>query len=231
MSVRQPDTPPTAHGARRRKCWAFAAMLLAVGLGWWTVVEPYRKTQAVRSVLERHGAVFTTSVRGPEWLQLLNAGGALESIVEIQMRGMPPSVLPEDHFEGGLRHLQRLLIFETDLSGRDIELLQPLPDLQLVSLSGGRVDEQTLDELASLTSLQGLYLHQTNIDDNGLAKLAALKGLETLAVTDAAITDAGLLTLHSLGRLQTLNLGHTQVTDEGVKRFQQAVPDCHVFYK
>jgi hypothetical protein len=230
MSVGEPDTTPAAHRARRRMGWAIAAVLLAVGLGWWTVVEPYRKKQAARSVLERHGAVFTTSVRGPEWLQLLNAGGVLESIVEIQLRGTPPSALPEDHFEGGLRHLQRVLIFETDLAGADIERLQRLPDLQLVSLSGGRVDEQALDEMTSLTSLQGLYLHQTNIDDNALAKLVELEELETLALTDAVITDAGLLRLHSLGRLQTLNLGHTQVSEEGVKRFQ-AVPDCHVFYK
>jgi hypothetical protein len=223
--------PSAVSRGRRRVYWSVAAVLLASGVGWWVVVEPYRDTRSALAVLERHGAVVTTAVRDPEWLQLINVGGVLESIVEIQLRGTPPSALPEEHFTSGLRHLQRVLVFETDLTAADIQQLRRLSDLQMVSISGGRLDEQALEELTSLASLQGLYLHQTNVDDAQLAALTKLRGLQTLAVTDAAITDAGLQMLHALGRLQTLNLGHTQVTDEGVKQFQQAVPDCDVFYR
>lgn len=223
--------PPAAPRGRRRIYWAVAAVLLAAGVGWWAIVEPYRETRSALAVLERQGAVVTTAVRGPEWLQLINVGSVLESIVEIQLRGTPPSTLPDEHLVGGLRHLQRVLIFETELTAPDIERLRRLPGLQMVSISGGRLDEQALEELTSVASLQGLYLHQTNIEDAQLAALANLQGLQTLAVTDAKITDDGLKKLHAMGRLRTLNLGHTQVTDEGVRRFKQAVPECDVFYR
>lgn len=231
MTDTRSETMPAPPRRRRRIYWAVAAVLLAVGVGWWAVVNPYRDTRSALAMLEPHGAVVTKAVRGPEWLQLINVGGVLESIVEIQLRGTSPSALPDEHFTGGLRHLQRVLIFETELAGPDIERLRRLPDLQMISFSGGRLDEQALEELTSVASLQGLYLHQTNIEDAHLAALAKLQGLQTLAVTDAEITDAGLRMLHTLDRLRTLNLGHTQVTDEGVKQFQQAVPECDVFYR
>jgi hypothetical protein len=231
MSIK--PTPPAKPPRRsRRRLWFAAVVGLVAGAAFWLAVwKPYRVMQAAVVELNQQNVAVTTEGRGPDWLLLLNVGGLLDRIVEIQLRGTNLAGLRQQHFSESLSRLERVLVFDADLTRDDVALLRQLPNLQLLSVSNGRLNEDAVDELASLESLQGLFLHKTNIRDADLDKLARLRGLETLSVTDAAVTDNGLTPLRSLLRLKTLNLGHTQVTDAGVETFQTAVPECTVFYK
>lgn len=226
-------TPPAKPPRRsRRRLWSAAVVGLVAGVAFWLAVwKPYRSMQAAVVELNQQNVAVTTEVRGPDWLHLLNVGGLLDKIVEIQLRGTNLAGLREQHFSEGLSRLERVLVFDADLTQEDVALLRQLPNLQLLSVSNGKLNEDAVDVLASLESLRGLFLHKTNMCDADLEKLARLRGLETLSVTDAAITDDGLAQLRSLLRLKTLNLGHTQVTDVGVEKFQAAIPECTVFYK
>jgi len=57
-----------------------------------------------------------------------------------------------------------------------------------------------------------------------------LTSLERLSITFSYITDAGLEHLSGLANLEYLSIVGTDVTDEGVKKLQQALPNCEIYY-
>ncbi|MCI0462651.1 MAG: hypothetical protein L0Z62_37355, partial [Gemmataceae bacterium] len=61
-----------------------------------------------------------------------------------------------------------------------------------LDLSGSKVTDAGLKELAALKHLQWLDLDQTKVTDAGLKELAALKQLQTLSLSRTKVTDAGL---------------------------------------
>jgi hypothetical protein len=70
----------------------------------------------------------------------------------------------------------------------------------------------------------------TKINDAGLRHLKPLSKLRRLELNGTNITDAGLVYLKRLSQLETLDLWETQVTDDGVKKLQQALPKCKIYY-
>ena len=97
-----------------------------------------------------------------------------------------------------------------------------------VRLSGTKVTDAGLKELAALTKLTRLFLFKTPVTDAGLKELAPLKALTKLDLDDTKVTDAGLKELATLTNLTNLFLTNTQVTDEGVKELQKALPKCKI---
>ena len=61
-----------------------------------------------------------------------------------------------------------------------------------ISLSGTKVTDAGLKELAAFRSLQALDLGSTQVTDAGLRELTALQSLQALALGGTRITDAGL---------------------------------------
>jgi len=97
-----------------------------------------------------------------------------------------------------------------------------------VYLTGPRVTDAGLKELAALKTLQTLDLWGTKVTDVGLKELATLKTLQTLDLSDTQVTDVGLKELAALKTLQTLDLSGTQVTDMGKAELRKALPNCRV---
>jgi hypothetical protein len=51
-----------------------------------------------------------------------------------------------------------------------------------------------------------------------------------LSLNGTQVTDAGMEHLRGLTQLNFLAIKDTPVTDDGVKKYQQALPNCRVYY-
>lgn len=206
---------------------AIAVPCLFVSLLIW---RDYRQTQAMIADLKGQGATVATAITGPEWLQLLNFGGAFERIVEIQRSGSL-DVLERPDVTSSLGSLERVFVFDCPLKAADGPLLTRFPRLRLVAVTNGTANSEVLAPLVAVTTLKELYLQNCGTADPDLKIIAQMSGLEALAITDSPITDEGLAQLHGLKRLHRLNLAHTGVTAAGVAQLKAALPDCTVFHE
>jgi MYXO-CTERM domain-containing protein len=96
--------------------------------------------------------------------------------------------------------------------------------LQTLDLSGTKVTDVELKDLAELKNVQLLDLSHTPVTDAGLKDLAGLENLQSLDLSSTNITDAGLMHLKRLKKLWWLSLRNTQVTDAGIKALKEALP-------
>src|SRR2546430_16028974 len=105
---------------------------------------------------------------------------------------------------------------------------------ELMSLDLGRtqVTGKGIESLAPLPLLERLSLWQAKkVDDSAAAAIAALKNLKTLDVSETSIGDAGLEKLRALAGLRGLYLTGSHVTAAGVEAFRKERPECRVFWK
>jgi hypothetical protein len=116
----------------------------------------------------------------------------------------------------------------TKVTDAEMKDLADLKQLQTLDLRNTSVTDAGLKDLATLTELRALYLIGTNITNAGLKEVATLKKLEKLYVVGAKVTDAGLKSLVNLKQLQELNLSGTMVTGAGERELQKALPACQV---
>jgi Leucine-rich repeat (LRR) protein len=160
---------------------------------------------------------------GPVWLRRLLGNDFFNDSVNALLFGDT-----EMEWLEGLPNLQLLSLGGNTMTDAGLRHLDGLTQLRLLSLGFTRVSDAGLQHLERLTRLQVLSLSETNITDSGLQHLRGLTRLETLYLEHTQITDTGLETLKRLTRLQHLELGSTKVTDEGVKHLQQALPKCEI---
>ena len=73
-------------------------------------------------------------------------------------------------------------------------------------------------------------LSETLITDAGLDHIKGLAVLQDLDLANTKVTDASLEHLKGLTNLKNLDLRGTTVTDVGVKKFDQALPKCRIWY-
>lgn len=106
----------------------------------------------------------------------------------------------------------------TELGIAILPLAQNEPWLQAnASLGREKFGDAELAKLAPLAAnLRWLDLTGTRITDQGLAQVAGMPRLARLHLARTAVTDAGLLHLAGLGDLEFLNLYGTPVTDAGL---------------
>ena len=100
-------------------------------------------------------------------------------------------------------------------------LLKYGPSIQWLNLTGSKITDNILGDLARMPSLVGLNLARTAITDAGFAELANAERLETLCFKKTAITDAGLACLVDLPNLRNIDMRHTTVTDAGIKTLRK----------
>jgi hypothetical protein len=82
--------------------------------------------------------------------------------------------------------------------------------------------------LAAIEPRTALYLSGWRITDAGLKELAGKKQLLWLDLGRTQVTDAGLKELAGLKQLQFLDLVGTRVTDAGVAELRKHLPRCWI---
>ncbi len=99
-----------------------------------------------------------------------------------------------------------------------LTLLSNLPHLQKLDLSNNRLNNKAWEQLSQLSGVRLLSLNRTNTTDAVLATLTDWSELERLWLYDTDITDAGLKHLSTLTNLKELDLSKTAITDAGIEQ-------------
>lgn len=120
--------------------------------------------------------------------------------------------------------------FDSEVNDAVLEHLTVLPRLQDLTLFSSRVSDLGLEFIGKLTQLEHLTVADSHITDCGLKHLTRLTQLQYLCLDGNDITDTGLDHLKGLTKLEYLSLRDTRVTAEGVKKLQQALPNCEIFW-
>ena len=110
----------------------------------------------------------------------------------------------------------------------DAELAKMAPlgaNLRWLDLSGTKITDAGLCQVATMGNLERLYLQRTAVTDSGLKVIQPLANLHYLNLYSTAVTDEGLTTLRSLPKLRQVYLWQTKVTPDGVKGFADARTD------
>ncbi len=116
----------------------------------------------------------------------------------------------------------------TNFDARTFVLLKDIANLLELDLSGVKLADADLVNIAGLVHLDRLRLEHTPVTDAGLAHLKRLTNLTYLNLFDTGITDSGLEHLKGLTNLKSLFLFQTKVTDKGVAALQQALPKLYI---
>ncbi len=98
-----------------------------------------------------------------------------------------------------------------------LQLLKNIPNVQIIYIDNGQVNDSTITPLKDLSSLSALTLMSPQITDSGLANIGGLTNLSMLFLTGSKISDKGLSQLKGLKNLQVLALSRTEVTDSGLE--------------
>lgn len=229
------------------------ALAAGAGVGWlWWGWHSEQKT-----IAQLHGSIMTMKMKpiGPERLRwVLGARLAyLTDRVNVLKVGSPiPTGIQQVDFRS-LTHVQRLSLFESELSGSslatlaglgrleqlsllglrtenaDFAFLEKLPALRTLELRGAWVDKPTLACVSHLGRLKVLIIQNAGIDDSDLRELQGLHSLEELYLDGNEITDAGLEHLRGLASLQTLVIDFSPANSSGVAKLKKEILGLNVF--
>ena len=153
----------------------------------------------------------------------------LPHLLELHLPATRVSDIGLKYFRG-LMQLRRLCLGFTGVTHAGLVHLQGMSNLQHLELTSTKVTDAGLEHLEGLSQLQWLNLRSTQVIGTGLKHLERLPNLEVLDLDDTPITDAELENLKGLKHLGQLSLCDTKVTHEGVKKLQQALPTCAIFW-
>ena len=101
-----------------------------------------------------------------------------------------------------------------------LDSIKCLSHLQLLILSGAKVNDAGLEQIKGLTELKYLELRNTKISDAGLQHLKGLIKLQSLHLGDNRVSGPGLEHLKGLPRLQSLDLSLTEISDPGLEHLK-----------
>jgi serine/threonine protein kinase len=138
------------------------------------------------------------------------------------------------------------------LSSDNLKLIVSNPSLRHLNLSGCRLKDTQLRQIARLKELRFLDLGNTLITDEGLGFLTRCRNLTSLGLRYDSIGDQGLASLNeiatladldlegtnvtnkvvdslaALRNLRRLNLKRTALTEDAVSRLRVMLPDCSI---
>ena len=120
----------------------------------------------------------------------------------------------------GLKNLQGLNLYGTDVSDKELQHLGELPDLEFIDLGGCNVTTEGILHLRLSRKMKRLGLAHIRppIDDNAIMRLVSTwPNLESISLESSRITDVGLSHIGSLRHLRYLNVSRTKITDKGLK--------------
>ncbi|MHC4406881.1 MAG: leucine-rich repeat domain-containing protein [Planctomycetota bacterium] len=184
-------------------------VLVVLPFGIWLAVQSYRANQFCQAATAiealGHDADVKIGESGPEWLRSL--------------------------FGEYFLARAKWVWYPRGASDEDLVHLRGIPSAGFLDLTGTRVTDAGLAEVAALRGLSHVLLCGTAITDVGVAQLLALEQLSVLHLDYTAITDEGLQTLARLPRLQELRLADTCVTKGGAGRFTAARPYVSLIWR
>lgn len=184
-----------------------AVALTALVLGLWRgVIDPIHRQHAAVTYLTDLGGRAEWRVSGPAWLRRIVGNYYFTQVDAVNLHR---ARIKDDDLQvlQDLPSVRRVYLSGTDVSREGLEHLQKLPQLERLALWRTSVTDADLKPLAEISTLQVLDLQETKTTERCLAGLSLLRRLETLKF-DFPVTDAGL---QHLAQLSDLSLGHLQV--------------------
>ncbi len=143
------------------------------------------------------------------------------ALMDIRVNGKPQVTDAGLENLKGLKGLEQLYLYQTDISDAGLAHLKNLQSLKLLSLSTTKVTNEGLSHIKELPSLTSLHLDGLKIGSAGLAHVKELKNLTELKLYNTPVADTDLVHLKELKKLEILNLSTTQVTDTGLTHLQE----------
>jgi predicted Ser/Thr protein kinase len=117
----------------------------------------------------------------------------------------------------GTKHLQRLLLRETNVTDDDLVHFTGNKDLIQLELEANKVGDRGMVHLKGFAALQALGLGATNVSDAGLENLKRLTNLTALGLDNSnGVGDVGLAHLKDCKNLMAVGLGGTKVTNKSL---------------
>lgn len=114
-----------------------------------------------------------------------------------------------------MRTLTKLEIYDTGISGKAIEILEPLsPTLTHLSLNVSSLSDDEMRHLENFTNLTHLNMNGTSITAEGCESIAKLQNLQEIDLGRTKISKVGLEKLSVLPRLNDLRMKGCSVDDD-----------------
>ena len=149
---------------------------------------------------------------GLEWLEI--GGGSVTSSGIANLKNCPS--------------LRRLYVHDVNLGGDVLPWLSELKNLEALSLQRTGINGAVLKNLKS-PDLVVLNLSGDKIADADMDQIAPMKQLEVLALADTQITGAGIAKLEGMNRLNELNLMNCGVLDNDLESFL-SMPNLRIVF-
>ncbi|MCA9213007.1 MAG: hypothetical protein KDB27_08080 [Planctomycetales bacterium] len=130
-----------------------------------------------------------------------------------------------------LKYLRTLYLYQTEVKGSGLVHLSNAKRLENLSLARATLTDDGLTHIASMKNLKWLQLALTQVTDAGTVHLAKLPRLELLDLGYTDVSDETLHALQQMKSLRSLNVVGTSVTAEGVRVFQEALPECAIYFQ
>ncbi len=143
--------------------------------------------------------------------------GSLKSLRNLRLSG--PAINDESVQQlAGLSDLAAVLLQQTEVTDRGVEVLAKLPKLKEVNLFGSRaVSDASLAALAELPALEKLRLRGTGVTGENAAALRQMNRVTELDLSETAFGNAGMPAVAAMPALTQLNLWLTPVDDQGIE--------------
>jgi WD40 repeat protein len=119
-----------------------------------------------------------------------------------------------------LKNLSVLTVMGTNVTDAGLRELADVTSLTLLNVAGTSVNGSGFQHLSNMNKLDTLLCGGAPINDANLVHLKKLPTLRLLGLIDTPITDAGMQTLASMQSLSELRLVGTKVTDKGVSHLK-----------
>jgi Leucine-rich repeat (LRR) protein len=171
-----------------------------------------RWIEATKGELNDESMRYLPALPGLEWLEI--GGGHVTSSGIANLKNCPS--------------LRRLYVHDINLAGDALPWLSELKNLEALSLQRTGIDGAVLKNLKS-PSLAVLNLSGNKIIDADMAQIASLKGLEVLSLADTKITGAGIAKLEGMNSLNELNLMNCGILDADIEYFL-SMPNLRIVY-
>jgi hypothetical protein len=172
---------------------------------------------------------YEAEPRAPKWLRKWVGDDYFREVwmVDVDAHNPPAKIWPEI---AKLDHLLRLEINVHTTRLRGVTGLRSLNRLKYVEFRAGSMDDESLNEIASIPNLEHFHAESADLNDDDLRTLTQARKLVdvVLECNDVRfITEAGLVHLTKLDHLRSLELGSLAIkfSDKSLRELAPILPN------